>query len=332
MNMTTRQISKYIIATALATGLYAIMASSLASAQQGVVTADNPETRPPVLAVVQDNTALSVVASDDNLDSSTWQAAGPFSQEPICDSDGLVYGAANPNVRFLTLTPADNGKWYCFKVADTDNNYGYAKFEVLGVMVEELKVEEETDPETLAPLTLIASQSGSSITLATNRSAYTGEIQALLVGSSSDCHFQSFERYSRSVIVARQVSGLSWRDNGKWYCFRAADTNGSYAYAAIGVAGLPVPAGVSDNQTSGSAEEEASVETEEDASVEAEVESEDEGQVAAENENEDGDENDEVLRLVGIIVAVVGIIAIIVVIFFSKRQSTPELEGDDDDF
>ncbi|MYB40021.1 hypothetical protein F4X86_01845 [Candidatus Saccharibacteria bacterium] len=332
MRTAIRPVSKYVIIAAalLAAALYLAPA---VSAQQGVVTPDNPETRAPVLSIVQNNTALSVLASDDNLDSNTWQAAGPFAQEPTCDSDGLVYGPADPHARFLTLTPADNGKWYCFKVADTDGNYGYAKFEVLGVTVEEEVVEEEAEempePEIASePLALSVSQSGNSLLTVVNRENYAGEIQVTIVSGTTDCVARSFDRSPRSVFSGRQVSGLSWRDNGKWYCFRTAE-DGSYAYGLIQVSGLPVPAGVDAAPAEQPAPEEGEEEAEEAETETAEDEQEEEGAGSA--EGDDGEE-DNALRLVGIIVAVVGIVAIMAVILFSRRQSEQNIEDSDDDF
>ena len=334
MRTAVRPISKYVIIAAalLAAALYL---APITKAQQGVVTPDNPETRPPVLSIVQNNTALSVLASDDNLDSSTWHAAGPFSQEPTCDSDGLVYGPASPNARFLTLTPADNGKWYCFKVADTDDNYGYAKFEVLGVTVEEEPVEEEAEemaePEVESePLALSVSQSGSSLLTVVNRENYAGEIQVTIVASSSDCAAGSFDSSPRSVFSGRQVSGLSWRDNGKHYCFRMADEGGDYVYAQIEVSGLPVPAGVSTPAPEQRPADEADEETGE--AEEAEQPAEGEREEDEAGTSADTDDEDNTLRLVGIVVAVVGIVAIMAVILLSRRQADQTLEDSDDDF
>ena len=59
--------------------LYLVAYPFPVSAQQGVVTIDNTVDVGPVLSVVQNNTSLVVVASDNNLDTNSWQNVGPFS-------------------------------------------------------------------------------------------------------------------------------------------------------------------------------------------------------------------------------------------------------------
>ena len=335
METVVRTISRYVIVAAvlLAAAFYYLAQTAAAQQGQGVVTPDNPETRPPALSVVQNNAALSVVASDDNLDSATWQAAGPFAQEPSCDSDGLVYGPAGPEARFLTLTPADNGKWYCFKVADTDDNYGYAKFEVLGVTVEE-EAEETPEPEEEtdgSPLLLNVVQSAGSLTAFVNRSDYEGGIQVLIVAAGEACGGEAFDRSARSVFSGRHVSGLSWRDNGKHYCFRAVDGDG-YVYSGIEVGGLPAPAGAETSAPDSPAsadEDEAPAGGEPQTAGPAETERE---TAAGDDDEKEEESGNDTLRLVGITVAATGIIAIIAVILLSRRQAGSDTGENDDDF
>ena len=92
---------------------------------------------PPVLAVSQSNTVLSATATDDNLDSSSWQNAGPSAGDLDCESEDLTYNSAGSDQHTLTLTTADNGQWYCFKVSDTGNNTNHIKHRVTGVIAEE---------------------------------------------------------------------------------------------------------------------------------------------------------------------------------------------------
>ena len=92
---------------------------------------------PPVLAINQSNTVLSATATDDNLDSNSWQNAGPFATDPVCDSEDLTYNSAGSDQHSLTLTTADNNQWYCFKISDTANNTNSLKHKVTGVIIEE---------------------------------------------------------------------------------------------------------------------------------------------------------------------------------------------------
>ena len=115
----------------------------LEQTEEEETTPDNP----PVLAIQHNNTALSVTATDDNLNSDSWQNAGPFAAEPNCESGDLTYSPAGSDQHSLTLTTADNDQWYCFKVSDTGNNIGYMKYQVTGVVVEEEDDNNENDPD-----------------------------------------------------------------------------------------------------------------------------------------------------------------------------------------
>ena len=97
------------------------------------VVVDNP----PVLRLDHRNTVMTATATDDNLNSDSWQNAGPFAAEPDCESEDLTYSPAGSDQYSLTLTTADNDQWYCFKVSDTGNNTGYVKYQVKGVFIEE---------------------------------------------------------------------------------------------------------------------------------------------------------------------------------------------------
>ena len=104
-------------------------------------TPDNP----PVLRVSHNNTTLSVTATDDNLNLDSWQNAGPLAADPNCEAEDLTYNPAGSDQHSLTLTTADNGQWYCFKVSDTGSNTSYIKHQVTGVVIEEETVNNEVD-------------------------------------------------------------------------------------------------------------------------------------------------------------------------------------------
>ena len=101
---------------------------------------------PPVLVVHHNNTVLSATATDDNLNPGSWQHTGPVAADPNCESEDLNYSPAGSDQYSLTLTTADNGQWYCFKVSDTGNNIGYIKYQIMGVVVEE-EPDENNDPD-----------------------------------------------------------------------------------------------------------------------------------------------------------------------------------------
>ena len=98
---------------------------------------------PPVLRLEHRNTVMTATARDDNLNLDSWQNAGPFAADPDCESEDLTYSPAGSDQHSLTLTPADNNQWYCFKVSDTGNNTGYVKYQVKGVFIEEAPVPQQ---------------------------------------------------------------------------------------------------------------------------------------------------------------------------------------------
>ena len=345
MTATASLLKKYGLPAALAAlaSLVYILAAPAAGAQQSTtITVGVPDPSTPVLAVYQNNTALSVVATDDNLNSASWQHAGPLSPEPDCESASVTYGPTGSEQRFLTLTEADNGYWYCFKVADTDDNVGYAKHQVLDVVVEEeeeaandeTEMTEEMAEEPVAdeePLALIASQVGTTVSVSANHELANEDFEALLVSSTAACNSETFETLSSSVVNSGRISGLSWRDNGNHYCFRAAD-DGHYAYAVVVIGGLARPAGAAETDD-GEAETDQSEgeEAGEESADEGEEKDEDGGQEGSSGDGSGDEDEDNNLRTVGVIVIVIGILAIIGVILFSNKKQ-PEDGSEEDDF
>ncbi len=331
-------INKYVVlALSIAlTLLYFVFSASLASAQQGVVTPDNSAQIAPTLSVVQNNQNLEVIASDNNLDINSWQRSGPFVSDPNCEDDGTVYNRMGNGNRFLVLTEADNNQWYCFKVADFDNNIGYAEFQVLGVEEVEEVIEEPEEEEPAGVLIIEIEQDGTSIIAQANR-GLKGEPtwQVVSVDAPVNCNGEYFRSHSRQVFESDRVSGLSWRDNGQHYCFRLAEGEGSFVYGSIEVVGLAAPAGV-DQEDDDEEEDDTTVVIDEGNEGDENAD-EDENAAAAEDEDEDDedgaaaaeDEDDDNLRSLGIGVVVVGILAIIAVIFFSKRQPDQDVDEDD---
>ena len=344
-------INKYaLLALSIALSvLYFILYAAPVSAQQGVVTPDNTTLISPSLSVVQNNQNLEVIANDNNLNPDSWQRSGPFSSEPDCGEDGTVYNQASSGNRFLVLSENDNNLWYCFKVADYDYNIGYAKFQILGVKIMEEIAEdpvETMNEDPMEPLMIEATQSGSSIIATPNRDL-EGDIkwEVLIVDNAVDCHVGIFRSQSRRVLSGNRVGDLSWRDNGRHYCFRVSENEGSYVYASIEVFGLPVPPGVKqdadddDNQTGGQEEQgnEDGADDDQDSDDSSSDDKDDEDEDDEDEDDEDtaGDEDgkDEGgLRIVGIVVVVVGILAIIAVFVFSKRQPDQNEDDDGEDF
>lgn len=336
MKPTNLSTKKYLILVSLilAALIALIIFAPRTSAQHGVITVDNPDTVAPVLSIVQNNERLSVVASDANLDASSWQRSGPFSVRPNCEATTIVYNQAHAANRHLTLTEADNSLWYCFKVADTDKNVGYARFQVLGVeLMQEVAMpveqpKEEPPVEEVA-LAVSAIQADNAITVTANKGLSDeawASSEVLIVESATACHAASFQRLSRSVFMSTRVTSLSWRDNGRFYCFRVSeDAGASYAYASIQVSGLVAPVTTTNSPApvapASVAEPAADDETVAPDSNDAGAANNAEVAANDKEEADDDDDDETTLRSLGIGVVVAGVLAIIAVTLFGRRQS-----------
>ena len=329
MKTTNLSIIKYLalgLTITLALVYLFVMRATVVSAQQGVITVDNPTAQVPTLSIRHNNTVLEIIATDNNLDESSWQNAGPFVNEQDCDSDGLVYNRPGASSRFLTLTEADNGQWYCFKVGDRDNNTGYAKYQVVGVEVEEIVEEEEVEE-----LSATVTQEGSVLILQTNIDPSSRQVVLLEVGET--CIERSFNRQGRRVFDAGRVTGLSWRDNGKRYCFKVSADGSDYIYIIGEVSGIAAPTPRPNEVVNDSSDDQDEDEDSTDSDEDDDEDDEDGDEVAKTDDDEDGDDGDDNLRFVGIGVVVLGILAIIAVVVLSKRQSDQRIEEDgEDDF
>ena len=353
MKIVFASISKYLVP--LAAGLLALLAASLwpmsaAAQDRGVVEIDVPEDIKPTLSIVYSpsNALLEVYADDDNLRPDSWQKVGPLTFEPDCRQDGLVYGSEAAGNRFLALTEADNGRWYCFKVSDEDDNAGYAKFQVLGIKA-------EVEPEYVAPQAVVAprvsvERIGDSIQASSDEELANAKWQALIVGSASDCGASAFAQAAEhQVASASRIRGLSWRDNGSWYCFKVSDSGLEPGYGAILISGLPVPAVSSPEPSETSAGEMEADDDGDDAAVKfrsQETEGSDgqeSAQSAATDESEEEEEEEEEdggsdsLRLVGVAIVATGVMALIGILVFSRKPpkdggETPEDEIESEEF
>ena len=209
----------------------------LEQTEEEETTPDNP----PILVIHHNNTALSVTATDDNLNSDSWQNAGPFAAEPDCESGDLTYSPTGSDQYSLTLTTADNSQWYCFKVSDMGNNTGYIKYQVTGVVVEE----EETTPDNPPILVIHHNNTALSVTatddnLNSDSWQNTGPFAAEPDCESEDLTYSpaGSDQYSLTLTTA---------DNDQWYCFKVSDTGNNTGYVKYQVKGVFIEEGVGNN-------------------------------------------------------------------------------------
>ena len=325
---------------------------SSAAAQEGVIEIDTSPDMIPVLSVIHNNTSLQISATDNNLNANSWQNVGPLTYEPDCELDNLNYRAASAANAQVVLTESDNGSWYCFKVADGDDNVGYAKYRVTDVVIAVEVVEEEQETEEIeetedmsepvaAPLISLKQIMNNVLQAASSVELVDPVWQVLIVASVADCSFDAFERaHPAQIGHSSRVSGLTGHDNGNLYCFRVSDSGLSYGYGVIQVSGLAAPVqsapvisnGSPDSDDSDSRqdsdEQEMDDDDEDDDDEEEDDDKEDDDDDAAGSKGDEDDDNLN-LRLIGGAIVAVGVLALIGVFVFSKKQSDSQEDEDD---
>ena len=322
--------------------LSVFLLSGSVAAQEGVIEIDTSPDIVPVLSVIHNNTLLQVVADDNNLKASSWQNAGPLTYEPDCEFDNLDYGSASATNAQIVLTESNNGSWYCFKVADADDNVGYAKYRVMDVVIviEEPEpvtttpIEEPADmPEPVAAPSVSVEQIDNVLQASTSVELVNPAWQVLIVTNTVDCSFEAFERaHSAQIGQSSRVSGLAGSDNGKFYCFRVSDSSLSHGYGLIQVAGLAVatPAPQSPPVVASGNQDSADSDNQDDEPAVDDDDTQKDGDDDAAAGNKDGDDEDINLRWIGGGIVVVGVLALIGVLVFTKKQPASVDDEDDD--
>ena len=158
------------------------LATQVAAQSEGIIEIDISPDIAPVLSIVHNNTLLEITATDNNLKDDSWQNAGPLDYDPDCEYDNLDYSLSSTTARRLTLTESDNGKWYCFKVTDEDDNVGYAEYKVTGVITVEVV---QTPATPVAVPTIVISQDDDVLQASSEEDLVDPAWQALLVDSQT---------------------------------------------------------------------------------------------------------------------------------------------------
>ena len=130
---------------------------------------------------------------------------------------GVDWTKATDGQKTATLTEADNGSHYCFRVSDQAGNYQYAgPVTVAGV-------------DTTAPVVTI-SQNAGTMTATASESGIKAW-QSYQSASEPKCEEADSEWAStKDVTDGRQVTGLTSTDTGNWICFRAQDASDNYGF------------------------------------------------------------------------------------------------------
>ena len=350
----------------LALGLGAFLALSAAFGLSGQVAAQSEGTIEidispdivPVLSIVHNNTLLEVSATDNNLKEDSWQNVGPLDYEPDCRYDNLDYGSSSASARHLTLTESDNGKWYCFKASDGDGNVGYARYQVTGVVVviEEAPMEDEQTPQAtpIAAPKVVVDQVDDILQASSEEDLLDPVWQALLVDSLAGCAAGAFDQAnSWQIASSRRIIGLTWNDNGRIYCFRVSDSGENHGYGAIVIGGLSAPvvavpvsvppvttpaptaAPVAVSNIPAGDDGEDKDDGQSDEAEDDDDEHDDDDESSDDKQAGEGDKDDDAasdnLRLVGVAIVVAGVMALIGVLIFSRKQSGSDKEVEDEE-
>ena len=322
------------------------LAGQVAAQSEGTIEIDISPDIVPVLSVIHNNTSLEVNATDNNLKADSWQNTGRLDYEPDCEYDNLGYGSTSVNARRLTLTESDNGKWYCFKVADEDGNTGYARYQVTGVVIEEAPgvIEQTTQATPVAAPKIIADQVDDVLQASSEKNLVNPVWQALLVDSAADCAAEVFDQANPwQIASSSRIAGLTWNDNGRIYCFRVSDSGESHGYGAIVISGLPapavaipVPAPVTTPVTTPAPAVANNIpvedeEEDDDDDQSDEVEDEEDNGDDKQAGDGDGDDGSDNLRLIGVAIVVAGVMALIGVLIFFRKQSGSDKDAEVED-
>ena len=177
----------------------------------------------PMIKISHNNTVISVSAT--NVDNATWQYHQSTGDMNCSKNGNLSFTSESLVNQRLTLSEADNGSWFCFKVTSLNGRDGYAKILVNNVDSQRPVVSVEQRGNTL---------------IATANESVTWH-RVVLSGSNLTCNANAF---GASATRGNEVN-LTASDNGRKYCFRAVDAAGNAGYgeivASVDVTRLPDP-------------------------------------------------------------------------------------------
>ena len=187
-----------------------------------------PATPTPVVAAVPvikvervRNNTLAVTSVATNLNANTWRLAKLTGQDKQTYQNDCTKIPASrytnrlvtPQSRQVTLTEDDNGRWYCFRVTDNNNQIGYTSYTI-------------TNVDTTAPSLNI--QQNTRILRADADETPLQNWSYVVSRTDPDCDADDFVN-NRSLVRSQRVT-LTADQIGSYYCFRAADTAGNYGY------------------------------------------------------------------------------------------------------
>ena len=174
----------------------------------------------PTVNVRQDNSVLRASApSADRVISSTWRYVRHTSSFD-CDEDAFEIYTPIRSGTAVNLTSNDIGDYFCFRVADRHDNFGYSTpYRVRSLDTAAPKISATQDNKYL---TLFAAASEN----------VDNDTWGVATGYSKQPDCEEIDSYLYDEVEERTVE-LNERDTGDWFCIRAADESDNYGYYSL---------------------------------------------------------------------------------------------------
>ena len=163
------------------------------------------------------NNVLTVSADDADLDAATWHYA-KFTSAVDCEN--VEIASALP-YRKVSLTAADNGSYFCFRVADKVKNVAYARYAVNNI-------DDDSIPKIdilQTKLVIIASSADRDIDASSWRYA--------LAPSEPHCDLGNKLTFTKNSGALNKVDLSKVSKTYTWVCFKVSDKTGNEGFAKV---------------------------------------------------------------------------------------------------
>ena len=179
----------------------------------------------PRVTVDRENNTLEASTTAEDVNDNSWQYAVSEANDRFnCDdsNDDLDFNNASSSNDRVELVEDDSDKYYCFRVADKADNYGYGLSEQV------------YDVESAPEIAIIQHTANNRLEVSTDATDVDGLTWgwATFNTDPGDCSSVRYTDISHSQITTNTrrifINNISETQNGKYYCFRVADTSNVY--------------------------------------------------------------------------------------------------------
>ena len=179
----------------------------------------------PLVEVERDKNTLRASTTAGDVNDNSWQYAVSDANDRFdCDetNNQLRFNAASSANDTVVLDEDDNDKYYCFRVADKAGNHGYGLSEQV------------YNVEPAPVITIIQHTANKRLEVSTDATDVDGLTWGWATFSTDpgDCSSVRYTNISHSQITTNTrrifVNNIADSQDGKYYCFRVADTSDVY--------------------------------------------------------------------------------------------------------